>query len=443
MPEPDSNWEDVVRQYAPGATILNSSQVPLPQDPLFMKPIRQFTDGEMPRVTYRRVGTDDQWRLFDSSELVKANLSARNSGSLADICVEFHVVPDLIAVRREVEFEAPPGVREFTNYPETKWRLLMGIDWLLSCPVLEAINISVAPFSKEPFDPEEPLHVATGHASGLRVPVAVAAGNDGHKGEDTVQTLARAPWVIPVAALDDNDEVLATSARGSKDTPPPTVADLGSPLENVDLPRVSPGTSFASPRVMKSFAYLRNGLRLAAKEVSDFLNGELDTEWLKPIRLPIYGYVDAGPGDPAFMRPFDFAEQVLSGDDRIGIQRQANIKWIEAVVEAVGDQVARSLVHRSYEAAFFSYTGLATPLAKPDTDRVQYGKFSTDKVKSFLSSLTPQKFLDVFDVTHHLDDDKKKWLASVEETVWTEPTCQTLQYIYWTQDRSLVAAIED
>ncbi len=136
-----------------------------------------------------------------------------------------------------------------------------GIDWCVQQNV-DVINLSLGPDSTV-FNPDDPLQRATKAARDHGVAVVVAAGNFG---PGKMQSLARAPWVISVGAVDDKERLLSDSSTGASDTEGPTVVSYGAPLEIPNPPRewetYGPGTSFAAPRVSRVAGFVRACLRL-------------------------------------------------------------------------------------------------------------------------------------------------------------------------------------
>ena len=70
--------------------------------------------------------------------------------------------------------------------------------------------------SAAPFDPNDPINLATKMCYDRGIVVTFAAGNDG-PGENTLNPYSVAPWVISVAAGDDYGKLADFSSRGVKD----------------------------------------------------------------------------------------------------------------------------------------------------------------------------------------------------------------------------------
>jgi len=129
---------------------------------------------------------------------------------------------------------------------------------------IHVVNMSLQTPTPCPFDPLEPINVATRVLSEHDVTVVVAAGNHGASGEDTLSMWAAAPWVISVgAAYPDGKRLWERSSRGSPGSPyRPTVVAHGVGVVGLRSPEgvypavdaegrytVADGTSFAAPQV--------------------------------------------------------------------------------------------------------------------------------------------------------------------------------------------------
>jgi hypothetical protein len=201
------------------------------------------------------------------------------------------------------------GVRE--HYRGDRIMVLQGIDWLIANRV-DVIDLSIG--FHQPHDPLDPLHVATKAAADHGINVVVSAGNDGPR-PDSLQELARDPWVISVGATDRDGQLLRSSSRGSPLVPGPTVVADGTPerlRQNTlvdftkpqvggeptvkSIPKMEPGTSFAVPRVGNAVIFIRKMLEITWALYQACLKG-LDQV---AIALPVLGVADTGI-DPDFM----------------------------------------------------------------------------------------------------------------------------------------------
>jgi serine protease AprX len=99
---------------------------------------------------------------------------------------------------------------------------LEGFDWVLSHRTQYNIKVvsnswGNTPDANQPFDPNDPINVASKAAHDAGITVCFAAGNDG-PGTDTLNPYSVAPWVIGVAAGNKDGATLADfSSRGRYD----------------------------------------------------------------------------------------------------------------------------------------------------------------------------------------------------------------------------------
>ena len=94
---------------------------------------------------------------------------------------------------------------------------LGGFDYALTHQIQYGIRVVTNSWgsSSAPFDPNDPINVATKMCYDRGIVVTFAAGNDG-PGENTLNPYSVAPWVISVAAGDDNGMLVDFSSRGIK-----------------------------------------------------------------------------------------------------------------------------------------------------------------------------------------------------------------------------------
>jgi hypothetical protein len=221
--------------------------------------------------------------------------------------------PTLVAEgfpRRQDDFHALPfqrfegcGVktpeRSWTGYPKERLAILLALDRLIQVGV-DAINLSFG-YYDEPFSNVDPLQIATRVAANRGIPVIVAAGNRGPRA-DSLQVLARAPWVITVGALDDKERLLRSSSRGPKDGSGPTIVAGGATLlrrtnrlgRRLDkwIP-VQPGSSFATSRITIVAAITKRCLEIIFSNLTAQQDGTW-TRFTKPFRLVTVGIADSG-----------------------------------------------------------------------------------------------------------------------------------------------------
>jgi subtilisin family serine protease len=104
-------------------------------------------------------------------------------------------------------------------------QLIQGIDWLVGIQNVDVLNLSLG-LRHGVFEENEPIHIATKVAFDAKTIVVTAAGNRGPS-DDTLQAIARAPWVISVVATDKSKRLLDHSARGVPDVIGPTLVTNG------------------------------------------------------------------------------------------------------------------------------------------------------------------------------------------------------------------------
>lgn len=137
-----------------------------------------------------------------------------------------------------------------------------------------AINLSLGTDEIAPYDPHDPVNLAT-KVVARSVAVVAAAGNEGYvsSGVETLNAWAQAPWVISVAATTASDG--GTRARYSsvgdkrRRSTHPTVAAYGASA----LDETMRGTSFAAPRVARQLAFLGSFIETLRSTASVFGGG--------------------------------------------------------------------------------------------------------------------------------------------------------------------------
>lgn len=125
-----------------------------------------------------------------------------------------------------------------------------------------------------PFNPDHPTNVATKRLTDAGLIVVFSAGNSG-PGENTITgNFKKAPWVITVAAGDDQARLASFSSRGAEGRGGTVVVD-GETLTWVDRPTVTaPGVAVISSKATTS--------SLSA------LSAANDAERIEPAHLPFY-----------------------------------------------------------------------------------------------------------------------------------------------------------
>lgn len=149
---------------------------------------------------------------------------------------------------------------------------------------IKVISNSYGPLGGGPFDPDNPITIASKMAYDRGITVVFAAGNDG-EAKNTMSPYAKAPWVIGVAAGTKDGTLAGFSSRGT-----PRAERLGDtdPLNDNDAPTITaPGTGRAFETSLDRFGFTaaivstRSTLNLTA-------NGLTDDAELAPGMIPFY-----------------------------------------------------------------------------------------------------------------------------------------------------------
>lgn len=268
-------------------------------------------------------------------------------------------------------------------------RLLVGLDWLLTvdCDVL---SLSVGPRGR--FDETDPLQIATKAFVDHGRVVVVAAGNYGPALE-SLQAMARAPWVISVAAVNDTLEPVHSSSRGGAFLAGPSVASYGAnPYHAGEIT-----TSFAAPRVAHAAAFTRKSLELLVADLQAQSEGE-PGQWSSPIAFPWIGIADTG-WDPE-KAPYQWgpiSSSLLPEKSMIEIEStQSQQEWASTFLDATGSEliptVTPAMVRRALEMS-------ARPIAS-DPTAVGRGLVTIDTAMSFFRNLTPSRVGAVMGLDH-------------------------------------------
>ena len=123
---------------------------------------------------------------------------------------------------------------------------LEGFDWVMQHRAQYNIKVisnswGTSADANAPFDPNDPVNVASKAAHDAGVTVVFAAGNDG-PGTDTLNPYSVAPWVIGVAAGNKDGATLADfSSRGRYDDPQfhPTITAPGNAIVSTRAPNTA------------------------------------------------------------------------------------------------------------------------------------------------------------------------------------------------------------
>ena len=160
---------------------------------------------------------------------------------------------------------------------------LGGFEWSLANQPLYAVRvISNSWGSNGPFDPNDPINVASKQAHDNNIVVVFAAGNSG-PGKDTMNPYAKAPWVIGVAAGTKEGGLASFSSRGvSKDVR----LSNADPNDDYNAPTITaPGTGreFASDSAKFSAAIVST-----RSKTNIFANGLTDDTEIPVAFVPYY-----------------------------------------------------------------------------------------------------------------------------------------------------------
>jgi serine protease AprX len=160
---------------------------------------------------------------------------------------------------------------------------LGGFEWSLANQSLYGIRvISNSYGGNGPFNPDDPVAIASKTAYDNNISVIFAAGNSG-PGKDTMNPYAKAPWVVGVAAGTKEGGLASFSSRGvTKDE---RLAN-NDPLDDNNAPTITaPGTG----REFASNASKFSAAIVSTRSKSNiFANGLTDDAELAPAYLPYY-----------------------------------------------------------------------------------------------------------------------------------------------------------
>jgi hypothetical protein len=307
-----------------------------------------------------------------------------------------------------------------SRYRGDRVRMLLGLDWLISHHV-DLINLSLGFHGKA--DPDDPLHVATRTATERGIGVVVAAGNDGPY-TDSMQELARDPWVIAVGATDQDGHLLPSSSRGSATAAGPAVVADGTPdrlRQEVlvdftkpqpdgeptvrSFPSLHPGTSFAAPRVANAVIFIRKMVEVTWSLYRASVRGGDKIV----VKLPVLGVADTGL-DPDFL-PDDMGpyRRQLRADGIEELElpaRDAARDWFGKMTERLAaagislddaDLGAASEGPPWLEGSRRILRSAAVPVASAEPWETGSGLVTREAVhRFFFADFTPSVFLDTF-----------------------------------------------
>ncbi|NTU93664.1 MAG: S8 family serine peptidase [Chlorobiaceae bacterium] len=271
-----------------------------------------------------------------------------------------------------------------------------GIDSCIEQGV-DVMVLSLGPDSTK-FNPDHPLQKATKSAYDHHIPVVVAAGNFG---PGKMQSLAKAPWVISVGAVDADERLLPISGTGLEGQPGPTVVSYGMPakLPNPDprWPAFSPGTSFAAPKVAGIAAFIRACIRLIISDLGAQQSGQWSV-FSQFIRLPVVGVIDTGV-DASRLPPLpQLAEwNNQRGHSQFQFARgKEEEQWYKSVVDVLTGAGASCTMADSPETVRRALQLIARKLEGNAANEVGAGLVSWQETSAFMSRLTPGLLLAMF-----------------------------------------------
>jgi serine protease AprX len=161
---------------------------------------------------------------------------------------------------------------------------LGGFEWSLTNQFVNNYNIRVISNSwggNGPFNPDDPINIASKAAHDSNIIVAFAAGNSG-PGRDTMNPYAKAPWVIGVAAGTKEGGLASFSSRG---VPKSERLSNSDPNDDYNAPTITaPGTG----REFANDTQFSAAVVSARSKSNIFANGLTDDAELPANYLPYY-----------------------------------------------------------------------------------------------------------------------------------------------------------
>jgi serine protease AprX len=149
---------------------------------------------------------------------------------------------------------------------------------------IRVVSNSYGPLGGGPFDPDNPITIASKMAYDRNMMVVFAAGNDG-AAKNTMSPYAKAPWVIGVAAGTKDGTLAEFSSRGT-----PRAERLGDtdPLNDNDAPTITaPGTGRAFETSLDRLGF--TAAIVSTRSTSNLTaNGLTDDAELPPGMIPFY-----------------------------------------------------------------------------------------------------------------------------------------------------------
>lgn len=160
---------------------------------------------------------------------------------------------------------------------------LGGFEWSLANQARYGIRvISNSWGGSGPFEPDDPINIATKRATDRNIVVVFAAGNEG-PAPDTHNPYAKAPWVISVAAGTKEGGLADFSSRG---TPKAQRLANSDPNDDFDAPTITaPGTGREFDTNANKFTAAIVSTRSTSNVVANGLTSDIE---ISPAQLPFY-----------------------------------------------------------------------------------------------------------------------------------------------------------
>ena len=287
------------------------------------------------------------------------------------------------------------------DYPKHRLALLLGLDRLIEVGV-DAINLS-AGYYNELFDVNEPLQIATQLAANLGIPVVVAAGNQGPK-ENSLQVIARAPWVVAVGAIDENGHLLRESSRGARNGACPTIVSLGSlphkPSGHIwhfidSLFPKPKGTSFAAPRVAPVAAITKRGLEIMAANSKAHQTGGWSGSPTS-VKLITVGIADSGLV-LANLHSSSYAERMWQeGSVKLFSRSTREYNWYSALASSVMKAGVECEPNVSLSVIKCALCQMARTLNNYQEYEVGSGFVDVTACINYFSTMLPSRWIELF-----------------------------------------------
>ncbi len=160
---------------------------------------------------------------------------------------------------------------------------LGGFEWSLANQARYGIRvISNSWGGSGPFDPDDPINIASKRAADRNIIVVFAAGNEG-PAPDTQNPYSKAPWVISVAAGTKEGGLADFSSRG---TPKAQRLANSDPNDDFNAPTITaPGTGRAFETNANKFTAAIVSTRSTSNIVANGLTDDLE---ISPANMPFY-----------------------------------------------------------------------------------------------------------------------------------------------------------